>query len=403
MQRQSRMRFIFLTLGYHPDLVGGAYRYVTELAERLVRRGHQVEVICPRAKPELPAFETRAGVELHRFPNPAGFFYWNWRQENASASALLRRLRRRTGEKTIVILCHAFLAPAARRERGNTLFLFTGPWAEEFLFARRALTRSRWQCWRDNVIASMMRRTEREALQNVRGVLTISRYYEKQLPLWHGPQLAPVTMISGGVNLDQFRPLQERLEIRARFGLASEQFLFLTLRRLDPRMGLMTLIEAFAAVQPEFPQARLWLAGQGSYREALERKIQEGNLEGKAKLVGFIPELDLPSYLNAADCMVMPSLDLEGLGLATLESLACGTPVLGSRAGATPELLSPLDPELLFDPDSASDLARKLRWVLSKPDVLPTSVRCRQHVQNHFTWDRTVSALEHACREGAAH
>jgi len=63
------MRFVFLTLGYHPDLDGGGYRYATEIAERLAGLGHEVHAIYPNPKNQLPAEAVREGVHLHRAPD----------------------------------------------------------------------------------------------------------------------------------------------------------------------------------------------------------------------------------------------------------------------------------------------------------------------------------------------
>jgi len=136
------MRFIFLTLGYHPDLVGGAYRYVAEVAERLAARGHGVEVICPNPdEAGLPAEEVRAGVRLHRYPNGQGAPWTNWWQENARARALLRRITDEPAGPALVVVCHAYFTTPRPGTQSPVVSLFTGPWAEEFRFARQALAR----------------------------------------------------------------------------------------------------------------------------------------------------------------------------------------------------------------------------------------------------------------------
>jgi glycosyltransferase involved in cell wall biosynthesis len=112
------------------------------------------------------------------------------------------------------------------------------------------------------------------------------------------------------------------------------------------------------------------------------------------RLLGFVAEESLPRLLNAADCTVMPSLDLEGFGLATLESLACGTPVLGSSAGATPELLEPFSPKLLFDPQQSGALTEKLKSALANPAALPNRSRCRAYALQNFSWDGPVAAFQ---------
>jgi len=392
------MRFIFLTLGYHPDLVGGAYRYVAEVAERLAARGREVDVICPNPGNKFPARELRAGVTLHRVAKESGFFWVNWRRENTAARLRLENLLA-ARPAALPVLCHAFFEPATAGCSGPLAFLFTGPWAEEFLLARQARPRSMVRQKFDGLIATRLRAAENRALRRSRRILTISRYYEQQLPRWHGAGLPSARIISGGVNASQFSPPSNRVAARGQLGLLEKDFLFLAVRRLDPRMGLLTLLEGFAAVAREFPSARLWLAGQGPQRARLEARIAELQLGDRVRLLGFVPEADLPRLLGAADCTLMPSLDLEGFGLATAESLACGTPVLASRAGANPELLAPLGEHLLFEAGSTDSLAAKLRDVLRSPELLPRRATCREYALRHFSWDKVAQACEETFTE----
>jgi glycosyltransferase involved in cell wall biosynthesis len=92
----------------------------------------------------------------------------------------------------------------------------------------------------------------------------------------------------------------------------------------------------------------------------------------------------------------MPSLDLEGFGLATVESLACGTPVLGSDAGATPELLGPLDNQLLYSACDPTALTRTLTGLLNGSQRLPDRERCSDYARTAFPWERPVNAFESA-------
>ncbi len=393
------MRFIFLTAGYHPDQVGGAFRYVTEVTERLAGRGHHVTVIHPGNDEHAGSTPSPAGATLHRLPRAGGWFWNNWRQKNTSARRAFLASLPSDGEPLLAVLCHAYFAPAFAVPRSGSAYLFTGPWADEFISSRSS-PGIRWpRRALDQLIAARLRATERRALRNVDRILTISRYYERQLPSWHGAGLPPVQMISGGVNTGQFFPYADRAAVRTQFGLRPDEFLFLTVRRLEPRMGLHRLIDAFAAVARRFPQAILWLAGDGSQRGELQAGIDSHNLAGRIRLLGLVPEADLPALYNASDCTLMPSLELEGFGLATVESLACGTPVLGSRAGATPELLAPLGEALLFDADSPTGLESKLLAILQGQQILPGRAQCRDYVVKHFAWDRAVAGFEQAFTE----
>jgi glycosyltransferase involved in cell wall biosynthesis len=390
------MRFVFLTLGYHPDTVGGGWRYAAEVAERLAQRGHSVSVVCQNTEAALPDTEIRRGVRLVRFPRGSGGFFRKWRHENRLAQGILGRLSAEAPEPALLGLHHAYLQPALASAMGRKLFMFHGPWAEEYRFARQANRRTLLHRCLDEAIAMRLRATERRALRSVDQVFVTSQHFRGNLSQWHPVPLPNVQAIGGGTDTEQFKPASDRLAARRAYGLEPDHRLFLAVRRLDPRMGLLVLIEAFSRVAASFPRSLLWLAGRGPLQEELGRRILGLGLGDRVRLLGFVPEADLPRLLSAADCTVVPSLDLEGFGLATVESLACGTPVLGSRAGATPELLTPFSPQLLFDSGSASSLADQLRAILTDPGRLPGRQSCRDYALRHFTWEGPVSAFE-AC------
>lgn len=393
------MRLIFVSLGYHPDSVGGAYRYIADIAERLVQRGHKVSVIYPVPTGTAATRDVLNGVERLRFPDADGFFFSNWNTENRNARALWLETTGYGKELALTIICHAYFAPLLHIAAPNALFLFTGPWAEEYRFAQQARERNPGRQVLDVVVRRTMRVAEGQALRRCRAIVTISQYYERELPVWHGEGLPPVRVIFGGVDLQRFQPPADRAIVRAKWHLPEHQFLFLTVRRLDPRMGLSNLIRAFGLVTQTHPNALLWLAGRGPDAPNLEVLIRELKLESKVRLLGFVAEEDLPSLYAAADCTLMPSLDLEGFGLSTVESLACGTPVLGTRAGATPELLEPLRADLLFPPGDVGGLEHRLEQILEHPHSLPTREECRRYAEERFSWDLPVTKLEHLIKK----
>lgn len=388
-----RVHFVFTTLGYHPDITGGAFRYVTELAEGLARRGHKLQAIYPSIDDSGPrkSTEHRNGVILHRFRIQHAAFWHNWLDRNSAARERLKIIRH-DDPGAAIISCHGYFASAVARSGGQIVSLFTGPWAEEFLQSPTLKSRP---YLRERLIAPTLRKVERTALDRSQAVVTISRYYEKNLPAWHLDLRPPIEVIEGGVNLAQFRPVTDRAKLRARFELNSNDFVFLTVRRLEPRMGVRDLIESFRPVAAEFPHARLWIGGAGSERAALEEQIVSLGLQPRVQMLGFIPEADLPLRYAAADCMVMPSVDLEGFGLATVEALACGTPVIGSNRGATPEILEKLDPKLLYA--TQAELTAKMRAVTLDPALLPARGACSDFAAANYSWERVVTTFERFC------
>jgi SAM-dependent methyltransferase len=124
----------------------------------------------------------------------------------------------------------------------------------------------------------------------------------------------------------------------------------------------------------------------------------------KAGISGYIPDAALPQYYQAADAFVLPTRELEGFGLITVEALASGTPVLATAIGATPEILRPLDPSLLFRAATPAAMAERLQTFLenltrdrSAADAMRTA--CRRYAETEYGWDRSARCLEDTLSE----
>jgi glycosyltransferase involved in cell wall biosynthesis len=147
------------------------------------------------------------------------------------------------------------------------------------------------------------------------------------------------------------------------------------------------------AVLARHPDALLVVGGDGPLAATLRERAAALGLGAGARFVGFVPEPELPDFYAAADVFVLPSEGLEGFGLVTLESLACGTPVIGTRVGATPELLEPLDPTLLADAPTPEALAGTILEFLSRGDRATLAARCRAHTAP-YAWEHVAERLE---------
>jgi glycosyltransferase involved in cell wall biosynthesis len=148
----------------------------------------------------------------------------------------------------------------------------------------------------------------------------------------------------------------------------------------------------------------LLIGGAGSQRSKLEARAASLRLQEHVRFLGFVPDVDLPRYYGAADAFVLPTRALEGFGLVTVEALACGTPVLGTPVGATPEILDPLDPSLVFRDASAEAMAQGLERFLESLARDPASAgrlrdASRRHVETRYSWERSIGDLETTLRE----
>jgi glycosyltransferase involved in cell wall biosynthesis len=158
-------------------------------------------------------------------------------------------------------------------------------------------------------------------------------------------------------------------------------------------MGLGELLRAMVTVRAAHPDACLLIGGTGELDASLREQTRTLGLDGTVRFTGFVPEAELPALYGAADAFVLPTQALEGFGLVTLESLACGTPVLGTPVGATPELLSPLDRSLVFASSSPDAIARGIVEFLGRDAHEALRARCRAHAVSQ-TWDAAIGRLE---------
>jgi glycosyltransferase involved in cell wall biosynthesis len=107
-------------------------------------------------------------------------------------------------------------------------------------------------------------------------------------------------------------------------------------------------------------------------------------------------------FMQAADLQVCSSA-FENLSLAILEGMACGTPVLGTPGGGTPELLSQIDPGLILEDDHAHTIADALcSWSTDRQRLAELGQRARQVAVSRYDWERVVDGLESVCAEVAS-
>jgi len=151
-------------------------------------------------------------------------------------------------------------------------------------------------------------------------------------------------------------------------------------------MGLHNLIAAIREIAQTLPEVLLLIAGKGTLRNELDERIRSGKLSPNIWLMGAVTDQVLPVLYRAADFSIVPSTDYEGFGLTLIESLASGTPVLGTPVGAIPEVLRPLSESLLLEDVSAQSLVEGIRDVLFRKRILPSMESCEEYATQNYAW-----------------
>lgn len=267
---------------------------------------------------------------------------------------------------------------------------FHGPWAREMRVEAKTLKK--------RLAATAAYWIERRVYHRADVLITLSEAFRDLLHQEYRVPLSKIRVVPGGVDLGRYLNAPARQEARQRLGWPADRPIVLAVRRLAKRMGLEALIDAIDQVRREHPNVLLLIGGKGPERDALQTRIRSLGLEENVRLLGFVPEDDLPLAYAAADLSIVPTVTLEGFGLITVESLASGTPVLGTPVGGTPEILRPLDPGLLFDAATAEAMADRICAVLRGSLLLPTREQCRAYV-GRYGWDEVIPQLLGIYRE----
>ena len=176
-------------------------------------------------------------------------------------------------------------------------------------------------------------------------------------PLIHGHS----RVLPNCVDIDRFTPGPKSDVLLDRYGLRNRKVL-MTFGRLagrDREKGFDEVLEVMPELLKGHPDIVYLIAGDGPDRQRLEAKAQALGVSEAVVFAGLITEEEKVEHYRLADLYVMPSRG-EGFGIVVLEALACGIPVIGSRADGTREAL--LDGLLgeLVDPDSPSELIEKI-------------------------------------------
>lgn len=163
-------------------------------------------------------------------------------------------------------------------------------------------------------------------------------------------------VIYPGVDLNEYRPAST----------ASERRIVGTACRLEPVKAISTLIEAMTLVANDHPSVHLEIAGEGSLRNSLEQDVGRLGIAGNVSFLGW--REDLPSVLRSWSIFVLPSLD-EGFGVAALEAMASGLPVVASDVGGLRELMQDGETGFLVPPEAPAEFAKKIRLLLENQEL----------------------------------
>lgn len=340
----------------------GQGRVMVEIAEELLRRGHRVTIYAHRVDGELAS---RAAVR--RIPKAPG-------PQIVDDVVMLARATRAVGRGNHDVACVLGHSAVPRcptvfnaqfSHRGWRASWASGgrPRMRHRLHTRLAGALERWCVARaDHVIASTPR-----LAGDVAAGLDV-----------------PVTVVSNGVDLDEFGPVtpDERAAARAALGLSTASFVIGFLGDYStPRKGLEPLVHALALGRPD---DRLVVAARGD-DDQLGRLTRSLGIEDRVVVAGFAPPRQV---IASADAVAVPSL-YEPFSLVAFEATACGVPVVVSACAGAAVLLGE-GAVVVDDPHDPAALRKGLDAVRDDPELGWRAVAEGRRVLKTLTWEASA-------------
>lgn len=373
------MRVLFVTQDFPPDR-GGIQTYSWEVAHRLSDQVEALEVVAPR-RPGVASVDRAAPFSVTRLPGRPALL----------PLALLPVLPVRARALDANVAVHAQWQTVGASVLSRALFgrprrIACVAHGRELLF-NPAPPASGLDAEYDRLRQFLLRQVDT--------FLPVSHYTAGVLRDRGVPERR-MRVVPGGADPEHFRPY----DVASTRGLQfpPDSPLLLTVGRLVPHKGIDTVLRSLPALAEQCPDVAYAVVGTGPDRDRLEALANDLGVRDRVQFAGAVNHDRLPLYYSAATLFAMPARtappDVEGFGLVFLEANACGTPVIGARAGGVPDAVRDGETGLLVPPDAPDALAEAALGLLTSPErVAALGQQGRRRVLEKAHWGRTSDRI----------
>jgi glycosyltransferase involved in cell wall biosynthesis len=197
----------------------------------------------------------------------------------------------------------------------------------------------------------------------------------------------PIKVTPFGVDLTIFQPMNQGENDEITIG---------TVKALSDKYGIADLIQAFSIVNKKYPSTKLLIVGDGPQRQEYEQLVKTLNIDEQTTFTGRVPNHQVPNYINKIDIFTVPSTeDSESFGVAAVEAMACGKPVIVSNVGGLPEVVIEGQTGIVIPKENPDQLAQEIVHLIKNKSVREDMGKNGvQHVKEHYDWLKNAQDME---------
>ncbi len=200
-----------------------------------------------------------------------------------------------------------------------------------------------------------------------------------------------VAVSPNGVDLSRFQNLN-REQSRKELGLTQNDFVIITVARLEKIKGIEYLIGAIRNFQFSIFNFQLLIVGDGKERKNLENLAQKLGVGDRVRFLGQVPNDKVPQILAAGDCFVLPSLK-EGFGIVILEAMAAGLPVIATNVGGIPDIIQDGNNGILIEPANSQAIANAIKQIIGQKDLTSKIIANSWNSLSQYDWDNIANKV----------
>lgn len=355
---------------------GGSGALATELGIELAARGHEVHFITYASPFRLRSYAER--VYFHEVDTTSGryplFDHWPYTLALASKQYEVAR------DEGLDLLHVHYAIPHA-----TTAWL-----AREMLAAEHPIKVITTLHGTDITLVGQeasFHAITKMSIERSDGVTAVSTFLKDETYRYFGCMGCDIRVIPNFVNLSEYHPTTAP----CRSGLAPEGHRVVThVSNFREVKRVKDVVRIFARVRRAVP-ATLVMVGDGPERPDAEREAKELGVEEDVRFLGRLDSV--APLLQASDLFILPS-QVESFGLAALEAMACGAPVVATRTGGLPEVITDGVDGILEPPGAVEAMGRRAADLLRQPDRLQAMGHAAAERARHFAADSVVPMYE---------
>ena len=371
------MKICYIIDFFVPHYQGGGERRLYEIAKRLVKKGHRVDVLCMKID-NVPNYENIDGINVYHIgptiKNPP------YRSPLDFLKFIISVFKWLITNKYDIVDAQAFipLIPASLcyilKIQKNVIGTIHD--------VSHKKDKNQWLYY-GNIAYFIERFLYKLPFKKI---ITVSNVIKEILNKQYGIPSNKIYVVYNGVDLDLIDSVEDTdVDVNS----------IIFVGRLIPHKHVDDLIKAISLIVKDIPDVKLKIIGNGIAKDKLKKLVKELKLEDNVKFFGKLDEYkDVIKEIKKSELLVLPSTR-EGFGMVLVEANACYKPVIAYKSGGVVEVIDNNYNGFLVEERNIHELSEKIKYLLKNKDIAKEMGKYgRKKVEKMFVWDKVVKEIE---------